>query len=126
MTRRKTIQIKDRKLSKKKVDETPQVRQLKPRTANQAKYIRAICESDIVLCTGYPGTGKTACAARLACEWLIEGKIKKILLTRPLIDAGEKGFGFLPGELIEKISPYLTPVLDEISEYFSDVEIRKM
>jgi len=90
--------------------------QLKPRTKNQAEYIRTISESVITFCQGKPGSGKTHCAVGLALEYLLNDKIKKIIVTRPVVEAGEK-IGYLPGDANSKLFPYLLPIEDEIN-YF--------
>jgi phosphate starvation-inducible PhoH-like protein len=89
---------------------------LKPRTENQKLFIRSIVENDIVFCQGVAGSGKTHIAIGMALEWLLDDKIDKIVITRPVIEAGEK-LGFLPGTAEEKLHPYLMPILDEIN-YF--------
>lgn len=96
---------------------TSLVRDFKPKTPGQAEYIRAIGEHDVVICDGPAGTGKTACAVALACEYLVYGKVKKVVITRPIVETGYS-MGFLPGSLEEKIHPYLVPILDEIEDYF--------
>ena len=94
--------------------EHPQRRKtLKPKTNNQKEYIKTISESDVTFCTGPAGTGKTAVAVGLACEYLLDKKIEKIIVTRPVIESG-KGLGYLPGTFDEKIHPYLVPVLEEM------------
>lgn len=89
---------------------------LKPRTENQKEYIRSIIENTITFCQGSAGSGKTHCAVGLALEHLLEDKIKKIIITRPVVEAGEK-IGYLPGKYEEKLFPYLLPIEDEIN-YF--------
>lgn len=93
---------------------------LKPRSINQKDYIRTIAENTITFCQGLAGTGKTHIAIGMALEYLSEGKIKKIIITRPVIEAGEK-IGYLPGTAEEKIHPYLLPILDEIN-YFIPIQ----
>lgn len=88
----------------------------KPKTSNQEDYVRAIVESDVVFCSGPAGTGKTAVAVGLACEHLLQNKVDKIVITRPVVEAG-KGLGYLPGTYLAKIQPYLVPVLEEIKLY---------
>ena len=80
-------------------------KRLKPKTKNQEEYIRGMCESAITFCCGPAGSGKTAVAVGLACEYLLEQKVKKIIVTRPVVESG-RGLGFLPGSLTEKIQPY--------------------
>ena len=81
----------------------PQRKKLKPKTKNQEEYIRSIAESDVTFCTGPAGSGKTAVAVGLACEYLLEKKVEKIILTRPVVESGSRGLGFLPGTMNEKI-----------------------
>ena len=84
---------------------------VKPRTQNQNEYIKLIWESDLVICTGPAGTGKTFLACACALRALQMGMIGKIVVTRPIVEAGEK-LGFLPGDINEKVDPYLRPVYD--------------
>ena len=108
---------------KKQTDKTPNKKFLrkilKPKTRNQAHYIRCMSESDVVFCTGPAGSGKTAVAVGLACEYLLEEKIEKIIITRPVVESG-RGLGFLPGTLTEKIMPYLVPTIEEMKLYLND------
>ena len=94
----------------------PRRKNLRPKTDNQADYIRAMADSDVTLCVGPAGTGKTAVAVGLACEYILDKKVKKIVITKPVVEAG-KGLGFLPGTFAEKIHPYLVPVLEEMNLY---------
>jgi len=89
---------------------------LKPRTPNQKEYIRAIVENTITFCQGSPGSGKTHCAVGLALEYLLEEKVDKIIITRPVVEAGEK-IGYLPGKFEDKLYPYLLPIEDEINHF---------
>lgn len=86
-----------------------------PKTINQVNYIKLIEDNDIVFSTGKAGSGKTFLSIVLAVKMLKEGKIKKIILTRPAVEAGES-LGFLPGDLKEKIDPYLRPLYDGLYE----------
>lgn len=94
------------------------LREFRPKTKGQAAYVRAIVESDITICSGPAGSGKTACAVGIAAEHLVNGKVKKIVITRPIVETG-KSMGFLPGTFEEKIHPYLRPILDELKVYFN-------
>lgn len=94
---------------------------LKPRSNNQINYIRNIAENTITFCQGLPGTGKTHIAVGMAIEYLLEKKIQKIVITRPVIEAGEK-IGYLPGSAEEKLHPYLLPIIDEILHFISAAE----
>lgn len=91
---------------------------LKPRTNNQKEYVRSIIENSITFCQGAAGSGKTHCAVGLALEHLFDEKVKKIIITRPVVEAGEK-IGYLPGKYEEKLFPYLLPIEDEINHFIS-------
>jgi len=82
-----------------------------PRTKNQQEYIRAMNDYDLVVAIGPAGTGKTFLAVAQAVAWLDTGLISRIILTRPVVEAGER-LGFLPGDLYEKVQPYLKPLYD--------------
>jgi len=89
---------------------------LKPRTENQKEYIRTIAENTITFCQGVAGSGKTHIAVGMALEYLLEDKVKKIIITRPVVESGEK-IGYLPGTAEEKLHPYLLPILDEVCHF---------
>ncbi|MEZ4286739.1 MAG: PhoH family protein [Polyangiales bacterium] len=84
-----------------------------PRTANQRDYLRALRRHDIVFGVGPAGTGKTYLAVAMAVQNLNQRRVKRIVLTRPAVEAGER-LGFLPGDLVEKINPYLRPLYDAL------------
>ncbi len=84
-----------------------------PRTKGQKEYVDSIKEKDLVFCIGPAGTGKTYLAMSMAVNYLIKGKVSRIILTRPAIEAGES-LGFLPGSMNEKLSPYLRPLYDAL------------
>ncbi|NPA32798.1 MAG: PhoH family protein [Aquificae bacterium] len=84
-----------------------------PKTETQKRYVNAIKKNDIVFGIGPAGTGKTYLAMAMALQHLKEGKVNKIILTRPAVEAGEK-LGFLPGTIAEKVHPYLTPLYDAL------------
>ncbi|GGJ30175.1 PhoH family protein [Deinococcus roseus] len=86
---------------------------LRPKTANQTRYLEAINQNDIVFGIGPAGTGKTYLAVAMAVAALKARKIKRIILTRPAVEAGER-LGFLPGDLQAKIDPYLRPLYDAL------------
>jgi phosphate starvation-inducible PhoH-like protein len=94
---------------------------LKPRTENQKEYIRTIAENTITFCQGLAGSGKTHIAIGMALEYLLDDKVKKIIITRPVIEAGEK-IGYLPGTAEEKLHPYLLPIIDEINHFISTAQ----
>ena len=84
---------------------------IKPRSINQSKYIQCIKHNEINFGIGPAGTGKTFLAMALAIEFLLDKKVEKIVLIRPAVEAGEK-LGFLPGDLSQKVDPYLRPLYD--------------
>lgn len=88
---------------------------LKPQTEKQKRYMSAIENFDLTFATGPAGTGKTYVCAAIAAQLLLAGKIDKIIITRPAVEAGES-LGFLPGELEEKFDPYLQPFRDVLNE----------
>jgi phosphate starvation-inducible PhoH-like protein len=89
---------------------------LKPRTPNQTETIRTVAENTISFCVGAAGTGKTHIAVGMAIEYLLDNKVDKIIITRPVVESGEK-LGYLPGTAEEKLHPYLLPILDEIVHF---------
>jgi len=88
------------------------------RNDNQLKLREALLSKDIILCTGPPGTGKTHVATAVGVQLLKNEKIDKLAITRPTVDTGSS-IGFLPGSMLEKVSPYLRPLFDEISYYIN-------
>ena len=86
-----------------------------PKTLNQKRYLQAIDAHPITFGIGPAGTGKTYLAMAMALRELLEGRVERIILTRPAVEAGE-ALGFLPGELQEKILPYLTPLYDAMND----------
>ena len=94
---------------------------LKPRTENQKEYIRTIAENHITFCQGVAGSGKTHIAIGMALEYLLEEKVKKIVITRPVVESGEK-IGYLPGTAEEKLHPYLLPLLDEVNHFIPSAQ----
>ena len=90
-------------------------KQIKPRTAGQDRYIKAIRSHALTFCSGPAGTGKTYLAVAMAVEALRGEELRKIVLVRPAVEAGES-LGYLPGDLQAKINPYLRPLLDALAE----------
>ncbi|MDA3864752.1 MAG: PhoH family protein [Deltaproteobacteria bacterium] len=90
---------------------------ISPRTINQLNYIRSIKSHDLVFGIGPAGTGKTFLAMAMALSYYKDKKVERIILTRPAVEAGEN-LGFLPGDLEEKINPYLRPLYDALFEMF--------
>ena len=93
---------------------------IRPKTVAQWKYVQAIRQHDLTFCIGPAGTGKTYLAAVLAVRALLDGECERLVLTRPAVEAGEK-LGFLPGDLQQKVDPFLRPLYDALHE-FIDVD----
>ena len=100
-------------------------RSIVPKTLNQKRYLQSIARRDIVFGIGPAGTGKTYLAVAAALKALMEEKVERIILTRPAVEAGE-ALGFLPGDLTEKIQPYLLPLYDAIYDMMGRVEGRRL
>ncbi len=99
-------------------------RLIKPRSKKQVEYFNLVKKKDLVFCCGPAGTGKTYLAVALAVSMLKSGQIDKIILSRPAVEAGER-LGFLPGDLKEKIDPYLRPIYDALNDMLSFSEVLK-
>lgn len=99
-------------------------RSVRPRSDGQGRYIRALIQNELVFCSGPAGTGKTYLAVAMAVALLRRGRIKKIVLVRPAVEAGEH-LGFLPGDLEAKINPYLRPLLDALHDLMDYEQIRR-
>ena len=95
-----------------------------PRSEKQKNYVRALKEKDIVISAGPAGTGKTFLAVAVALSMLLEKKIERIILSRPAVEAGEK-LGFLPGDMKEKVDPYLRPLYDSLYDLLDFEKIQK-
>jgi len=98
---------------------------IKPRNGNQQDYVQNIITSDISFGVGVAGTGKTYLAVACAVEALERQEVRRILLTRPAVEAGEK-LGFLPGDLTQKIDPYLRPLYDALFEMLGFEKVEKL
>ncbi|MBM4021493.1 MAG: PhoH family protein [Planctomycetes bacterium] len=98
---------------------------LVPRSAGQAAYVQAIRERDIVLCAGPAGSGKTFLAVAMAVSMLRSEQVRKIVLVRPAVEAGES-LGYLPGDLQAKINPYLRPLMDALREMMDYEHLRRL
>ena len=97
---------------------------LKPRTLNQANYLDNIASHDITLGIGPAGTGKTYLAVAMAVDALQRSAVQRIVLTRPAVEAGER-LGFLPGDLTQKIDPYLRPLYDALYDLMGYEQVQK-
>jgi len=104
---------------------SPIRRLVQPRGLNQQIYVRAMTENDIVVAIGPAGTGKTYLAVAAAAAALVEKRVKRLVLARPAVEAGEK-LGFLPGDLAEKVNPYLRPLHDALHDILGFDRVAKM
>ena len=98
---------------------------IQPRGLNQQLYLKAMVEHDLVLAVGPAGTGKTYLAVAVAAAALVEKRVKRLVLARPAVEAGEK-LGFLPGDLAEKVNPYLRPLHDALHDILGFEKVGKM
>ena len=99
------------KIKTPKTGEESPLKIIKPRTQTQNEYFNAITNNTITLCTGPSGTGKTLIPSFIAAKALYDNTIEKVIITRPIVEAGES-LGYLPGDVAEKVDPYVRPVLD--------------
>ena len=100
-------------------------RAIKPRTENQQQLVEAFFNNDMIFAVGPAGTGKTYLSIALAVKALKEKTIKKIILSRPAVEAGEK-LGFLPGDMKDKIDPYLQPLYDALEDMLPQAKLQEM
>ena len=100
-------------------------RPIKPRTENQQQLVDAFFNNDMTFAVGPAGTGKTYLSIALAVKALKEKTIKKIILSRPAVEAGEK-LGFLPGDMKDKIDPYLQPLYDALEDMLPQAKLQEM
>jgi phosphate starvation-inducible protein PhoH and related proteins len=106
------------------IDLFEKAKRVVPRTKGQAEYVHRIAESDLVLCTGPAGCGKTYLAVAMAVNALRSEQVRKIVLVRPAVEAGEK-LGFLPGDMIAKVNPYLRPLLDSLNDILDFEQVKR-
>ncbi len=106
------------------VEAGPLGQAIRPRTTGQGAYIEAIRNHDLVFCVGPAGTGKTYLAVATAIEALKTKQMQKIVLVRPAVEAGES-LGYLPGDLLSKINPYLRPLLDALGEMMDYDQVKR-
>ncbi len=104
----------------------PQIRRVvAPRNPRQREYVRAISGHDMTFAVGPAGTGKTYLAVAMAAAALVEKRVKRVVLCRPAVEAGER-LGFLPGDLVEKVNPYLRPLYDALYDILGYEKVGKM
>jgi phosphate starvation-inducible PhoH-like protein len=97
---------------------------VRPRTDGQARYVRAMREHDLIMCVGPAGTGKTFLAVGMAVTLLRQGAVKRIVLVRPAVEAGER-LGFLPGDIVAKVNPYLRPLFDSLNDMMEPEQVKR-
>ena len=118
--------IKEQIEQDQKFQITTKLKTIYPKTKNQEIFLKQMRTKDIVFAVGPAGTGKTYMAVAYAVSLFVEGKINRLILSRPAVEAGER-LGFLPGDMKEKIDPYLRPLYDALYEMMPGEEIdRKM
>lgn len=106
------------------IDVTARGEMIRAKTDGQKRYIDAIQHHDLVFCLGPAGTGKTYLATALAVSMLRRNQVRRLVLVRPAVEAGEK-LGFLPGSIEEKVNPYLRPLMDALHDMMSFEQIRR-
>ncbi|MGJ5674214.1 MAG: PhoH family protein [Nostochopsis sp.] len=111
-----------RDLQKDILAKTRRGEEVRAKTFRQKQYIQALQKHDMIFCTGPAGTGKTFLAVVVAVQALLANQYEKLILTRPAVEAGEK-LGFLPGDLQQKVNPYLRPLYDAINEFIDPEKV---
>jgi phosphate starvation-inducible protein PhoH and related proteins len=99
-------------------------RAVRARTEGQTRYVQAMNANDVVFAIGPAGTGKTYLAVGMAVNMLRQGAVRRIVLVRPAVEAGEK-LGFLPGDIVAKINPYLRPLLDGLNDMMEPEQVKR-
>jgi phosphate starvation-inducible PhoH-like protein len=99
-------------------------RHVRPRTDGQARYVQAMRDNDLVLAVGPAGSGKTYLAVGMAVTMLRQALVKRIVLVRPAVEAGER-LGFLPGDIVAKINPYLRPLIDALNDMMEPEQVKR-
>ena len=111
-------------ISTARIEVSTRKQTINARSHGQKQYVEAMRKEDIVFCIGPAGTGKTYLAIAMAVSMLREGKVERLILTRPAVEAGE-ALGFLPGDLKEKLLPYLRPLYDALNAMMEPEEVQK-
>ncbi|MFN2267937.1 MAG: PhoH family protein, partial [Desulfonatronovibrio sp.] len=114
-----------KKVFKKEVFIVSNKKTIVPKSATQRQYLQAIKSRDLVFGVGPAGTGKTYLAVAVAVSFLTQKLVKRIILTRPAVEAGEK-LGFLPGDMMEKVNPYLRPLYDALHDMLDFRKVQEM
>ncbi|AMV17980.1 PhoH family protein [Planctomyces sp. SH-PL14] len=106
------------------IDLLEKAKKVTPKTRGQEEYVDAIRKHDLVFCTGPAGCGKTYLAVAMAVNALRRQQVRKIVLVRPAVEAGER-LGFLPGDLLAKVNPFLRPLLDSMNDMLDYEQVRR-
>ena len=109
---------------KQPIDLLEKTRNVTPRTKGQGEYVRALREHELVFCLGPAGSGKTYLAVAMAVSALRQELVRKIVLVRPAVEAGER-LGYLPGDMLAKINPYLRPLLDALNDILNHEQVHR-
>src|SRR5438105_11183556 len=118
------VQQGDAELGERPVTFVEGARHVRPRTDGQARYVRAMRENDLTLCIGPGGTGKTYLGVAMAVSLLRQAEVKRIVLVRPAVEAGER-LGFLPGDMVAKVNPYLRPLFDALHDMMEPDQVKR-
>lgn len=111
------------KLTDAAIDLFEKAKRVQPRTAGQKEYVEAIRQHDLIFCKGPAGCGKTYLAVAMAVNALRSERVRRIVLVRPAVEAGEK-LGFLPGDMLAKVNPFLRPLLDAMNDMLNFEQVR--
>lgn len=123
---RQTVGLKDEKedLKAHSIDVFERAKRVHPKTPGQAEYVQTISKNDLVFCFGPAGCGKTYLAVAMAINALRSERVRKIILVRPAVEAGER-LGFLPGDMLAKVNPYLRPLLDALHDILDYEQVKR-
>jgi phosphate starvation-inducible PhoH-like protein len=123
---RQTVGLPDEKeeLKAHSIDVFERAKKVHPKTPGQAEYVQTIAKNDLVFCFGPAGCGKTYLAVAMAINALRSERVRKIVLVRPAVEAGEK-LGFLPGDMLAKVNPYLRPLLDALHDILDFEQVKR-
>jgi phosphate starvation-inducible PhoH-like protein len=105
------------------IDLFEKAKKVRPRTPGQQRYVDEVRKNDLVFCLGPAGCGKTYLAVAMAVNALRSEQVRRIVLVRPAVEAGEK-LGFLPGDLLAKVNPFLRPLLDAMNDMLNFEQVR--
>lgn len=123
---RQTVGLKDdqEELKAHTIDVFERAKKVHPRTPGQAEYVQTILKNDLVFCFGPAGCGKTYLAVAMGINALRSERVRKIVLVRPAVEAGER-LGFLPGDMLAKVNPYLRPLLDALHDILDFDQVKR-